>query len=78
MPNYWFRFGDTLLAYPQSITPLSPDYAKCDTRYGQFLDKKECKIAVAELPKAREGAEVEWAVNHMTQTYNLPLVIAHS
>jgi len=78
MPNYWFRFGDRLLAFPRPIAPQSPDYMKCDPRYGQFIDKKECRLAVAQLPKAREGAEVEWAVNHMTRTYNLPLVIAHS
>ena len=36
---------------------------------------KDCKLAVAAMPAAREGAEVEWAVNHQAAQYTLPMTL---
>ena len=47
----------------------------CDSRYGEKLVTKDCKLAVAAMPAAREGAEVEWAVNHQAAQYTLPMTL---
>lgn len=35
----------------------------------------DCKEAVKNMPWAREGLEVDWAVNFHAQQYNLPMSI---
>ena len=71
----WFTYGNTILAFPRGITPDPPDFMNCDSRYGEKLVTKDCKLAVAAMPAAREGAEVEWAVNHQAAQYTLPMTL---
>ena len=71
----WFTYGNTILAFPRAIIPNQPDFMVCDSRYGEKLVTKHCKLAVAAMPAAREGAEVEWAVNHQTAQYTLPMTL---
>lgn len=71
----WFTFGNTILAFPRGITPMAPDFMNCDARYGADLKTKDCKWAVASMPRAREGAEAEWAVNHQGAQYTLPMTL---
>ena len=71
----WFTYGNTILAFPRPIAPSAPDFLNCDVRYGRDLDKKDCKLAVAAMPRLSEGTEVEWAVNHQAAQYTLPMTI---
>ena len=63
----------TIQSYPREIAPLSPDFSRCVPEYGRELTKKDCKEAVKNMPWARQGAEVEWAVNFKSLEYNLPM-----
>lgn len=71
----WFTFGNTILAYPQPVVPIAPDFMNCDARYAVGLKPLDCKFAVSAMPAAREGAEAEWAVNHRAAQYSLPMTI---
>ena len=72
---WWYAFGNTIQAFPREIVPSPPDFMNCDGRYGEGLKIKDCKWAVAEMPRAREGAQVEWGVNHQSARYTLPLTL---
>lgn len=69
------RLGHSLVSFPAPIAPLAPDFMNCDARYGQHIKVRDCKLATIPMPRSREGAEVEWAVNHQGQNsqYNLPV-----
>lgn len=65
----------TLQDYPRLIEPEAPDFARCVPEFGRELTKRDCKEAVKNMPWARSHAEVEWAVNFLAQTWNLPMEI---
>ena len=69
------RLGHALVSFPAPIVPLAPDFINCDARYGQFLKMKDCRLATVPMPRSREGAEVDWAVNHQGRDhqFNLPV-----
>ena len=77
----WFRaVGDAvnpyaIQSYPRPIPPEFPDFTKCVPEFGRELTKMDCKEAVKNMPWAREGLEVDWAVNFHAQQYNLPMSI---
>ena len=65
----------TLQSYPRPFRPAAPDFARCVPEYGRELSKQDCKEAVKNMPWARQGTEVDWAVNFCAQDYNLPMSI---
>ena len=74
----WFGSGlrnnaYAMSGYPQTITPLYPDFARCVPEYGRELAKRDCKEAIRQMPIGREGKEVDYAVNFHSQDYNLPM-----
>lgn len=65
----------TLQSYPREIPPQHPGFSRCVPEFGRELAKRDCKEAVKNMPWLKEGKEVDWSVNFVTQKYNLPMSI---
>ena len=74
----WFGSGlrnnaYSLSGYPRPIVPTNPDFSRCVPEFGRELAKRDCKEAIRTMPAGREGSEVDYAVNHHAQEWNLPM-----